>query len=362
MLAGPTGDFLLLLGALALPVLSGGAAALFLRRRHPDAAVGKGALVVGNGLVLLFILSSLFLASECYYRFFYDATVGNNLTKVSQRWFQRHWTLNANGYRDDVDYLRQKAPGRRRVTFFGDSFTAGHGVSDVRDRFANRIRSTRSDWEIHVVARNGMDSVHQLEQLQRLHEEGYDLDVVVLVYLFNDISPFVPDLGRVFEHWQRGPEHLGFLVDHSFAANFYYSNWKRATARPEENVKDYEAVIDGAYATDAWYRQKRVLRQFAQTVRDAGGRLVVVVFPELSTLVRGDTAFQVMHRKLEDLWGELSVLHLDLRPLFEEHRGSDLVVSPYDAHPSPLSHELAAKAIEGFLGDVLAGMEAPETH
>ena len=143
---------------LVLPFVGGGLLMVFARRirrtassnardrrparlaGRPGARVGWPQLVLGNLLVLLFFLCFVPLAGEIWFRFCCDNTDSLEYTKVCKRWFKRHWRENTTGFRDNVDYFNAIEPGKRRVTFVGDSFTAGHGVKEVEDRFVNRLR------------------------------------------------------------------------------------------------------------------------------------------------------------------------------------------------------------------------------
>lgn len=53
--------------------------------------------------------------------------------------------------------------------------------------------------------------------------------------------------------------------------------------------------------------------------------------------------------RIDLLWKELNVPHLDLLPVFEPYSPDTVVVSPYDAHPNEFAHELAEAAILKFL-------------
>src|SRR5262245_33816660 len=92
---------------------------------------GFAGLVLGNLLVLAFLLSLIALGGELYCRFCRDTTDSLNYTKASVRWFERYWYTNSAGCRDNLDYALEIPPGRRRVSFVGDSFTAGQGVKNV---------------------------------------------------------------------------------------------------------------------------------------------------------------------------------------------------------------------------------------
>ena len=125
-------------GSSGLPAaVSGMALALFARdvKRRP-APIGWGRLIAGNVLGVLFLLSLLFSGGELYYRFFYDTTDAVACTKVCERWAQRYWHENRLECRDDIEYSMNCARDKRRVTFIEDSFTTGHGIKNIEDRFA----------------------------------------------------------------------------------------------------------------------------------------------------------------------------------------------------------------------------------
>lgn len=135
-------------------------------------------LLLGNLLVLFFLGSLVILFGEAYYRFYYDTTDSFALTKTSARWLQRHVHLNNAKLRDNVDYSISILPGRRRITFIGDSFTEGQGIADVDKRFANRIRSLHPEWDIHVLAIGGLDTGRELAWLNELFKDHYEYDEV----------------------------------------------------------------------------------------------------------------------------------------------------------------------------------------
>src|SRR5262249_8762257 len=142
-------------------------------------------LIEGNALILLLLLAIFVLGGEIYFRFLYDTTDSLEYTKVSLRWKDRYWHLNSNQIRDNVDYSFANTTGKRRITFVGDSFTAGHGVRDVEDRFANRLRRAHPEWEAHALAMPGADTGDEIKMLEEGLQRGYQLDEVVLVYCLN---------------------------------------------------------------------------------------------------------------------------------------------------------------------------------
>ncbi len=342
-----TGDAVLMALAIVLPAYLGTAAMRFFRT-HARGDVRWPALLLGNALVLASILSVLFLGFESYYRYVRDVTDGDALTKGSTRWFERHWSTNAFQFRDDIEYPLRRSKDGPRLSFFGDSFTAGHGVSDVGDRFVNRIRAARPDWEAHAIAGLGASTQTQSLALGRLLDRGYELDTVVLVYCFNDIDPFIPELESVFRNLtQPPPVWLGPLIRHSYFANSLHYIWRVTGGAPDG--ANYFDLIEPAYEGPAWETEKELLRRVRAAVESGGGRLVTVTFPMLVRLGRGENEDHVMHAKLEAFWRAERVPHLDLLPLLHAHKGERLVVSAFDDHPSAFAHGLAAEAILDFL-------------
>lgn len=335
----------LFLWATAVATVAFGAGAFLFLWRFGGARAGAASVALGNLLVLATLLSALGLALEGYYRLVYDETDSWNRSRVSRRWFDRHWQLNANGVRDDVDYPLRRDPERRRITFLGDSFTTGHGVADVGDRFTNRIRRARPGWEVHAIARNGLNTVEEIEELRRFTDEGYELDVVVLVFCHNDIDTYIPEFQELYRRLFPPPGWLSPLLARSDAADFYfqrYVQWQVGRERP------YADLRRAAWAGRPWTLMADTLELAAENARERGARFAVVTFPWMRLLLAGETEPR-MHAVLDRFWRERGIPHLDLLPLFREHDPADLVVSRRDTHPNERAHALAAEAIVRFL-------------
>jgi lysophospholipase L1-like esterase len=304
-------------------------------------------LLVANLLVFFFLGSAAFFLGESYYRFIHDTTDAFNYTKTSQRWFKRYYHLNAaNGnLRDNITYKHKIEPGKRRITFLGDSFTAGHGVKNVDDRFANLVRKTHPEWEVHVLAELGFDTGVELSGVLDLQASAYQFDEVVLVYCLNDISDMMPEWQAISQRIYSDSQRETWLVQNSYFANTLHY---RLLARRESNVGNYYHSLLDAYRGNYWEQQKARLMSMREHVAKAGGRLSVVIFPFLHAL-GPNYEYRFVHEQLEKFWTEQRVSHVDLLTMFEPFPPSDLVVNSLDPHPNELAHELAAKVIGEFL-------------
>lgn len=326
-----------------LPVVLSIATVHFFRQASRRGDPGTLVVAAGNAFLFLALASLVLLGFEVHLRFFYDASDGDNRTRVSQRWFDRHWQTNNLRLRDDVDYPLRRQPGRLRITFVGDSFTAGHGVPQVDVRYVNRLRQANPGWEIHALAIPGLETPTESRLLRRLLARGYELDVVVLAYYVENVGHFVPELRRYFALLAVPfPQPLRFLTQHSYAIDtFAY----RAETRWMYARGYWTDVYQRAYAGDAWERQKRAFREFRALVEKHGGRFATLTFPTLA----GVEGRREMLSKIDAFWEAERVPHLNLLPVLEPHPTGRLVANPHDAHPSAFTHGLAAEAIQHFL-------------
>jgi hypothetical protein len=331
---------------LAAPVLSIGLLMVFVRRvKRSNVPTGWGRLVLGNTLVLLCLVTPVLLAGETYFRFFYDTTDSLAYTRVSERWVQRHWHVNSAGCRDNVEYSPALEPGKRRISFVGDSFMAGHGIKDVEDRFPNRLRRAHPDWEIHVVASVGLDTGNELALMKKAFARGYQVDQVVLVYCLNDIGDLMPPqadaTGRVLAEL----DSSGWLLRNSYMMNLWHHHYR---ASRDPYLKNYCSFVREAYSGALWEQQRERLKAFRDLVQAHGGHLAVVTFPFLHALGL-NYEYRFIHDKLDRLWLELGVPQLDLLSVYEGLPSSQLTVNRYDAHPNECANKLAVEAIDKWL-------------
>lgn len=331
-----------------LPVLFGACLCHFFRfadkrgeRRHRWLK-----FILGNFLVFIFLCSSIFLLCEIYYRFIYDSTAYFKHTNVTDHWYRRHWHLNQIGLRDSREsYTHKKPTDKVRISFLGDSLTAGQGIANVEDRFANLIRNQRKDWDVHVFASDGMDTSDQLKFLKALFATGYQSDIIVLVYYLNDIEDFVPHYKDYLARIMNVFEHEGFWVRNSYFINTLYYRW---IFKNHPLFTKYFAEIQEAYDGPAWEWQKRRLQQIHEVVNKNQGRLLVVTFPFMHS-VGPDYDYREIHHHLDQFLQELGVPHLDLLGIYQRYSARDLVVNGFDSHPNELAHKMAAKYIEVFI-------------
>jgi len=343
-------DYLLGMSAwlLLLPV----AFWLLLKWRQKVRRQGQSLSLINLGLSFWMLLAGL-TAVELYFAVLYDQSDSFNMTNVSQKWFRR-WVqqkpLKFAGregipYRDDVDFPTGLEPGQQHVVFIGDSFTFGHGVRKVADRFSNRVRvdlQQQAPGKILVtnIADAGKDLYWVSEVTDRLISNKLPVTTLVYVLCLNDIETFDPD------HRDQAPTNQvrrppNFLLNDTYFFNLLYFRSQQATV---PGVRDYYSHVEKSYAGIAWQRMFAKMATLHRECEEAGIDFRVVVFPFLHNL-GPSYPFREAHDRIVEACGREKIPCLDLLPVLEPHAGERLTVNIFDAHPNERAHELAAEAI-----------------
>ena len=263
-------DPLTLILFLVAPPLAGELLLLFLLFRSARLHARKPGwrrVLLFNLWSVLVLVGLCFAGGELYYRYVYDTTDSIAYTKVAQQWGRRYFIENSAGFRDNVQYALPIVPGKRRVSFLGDSFTAGHGVKSVEDRFPNLLRAKHPEWEVHVLAKLGWDTGAELRELQQYQRDGYRFDSVVLVYCLNDVADLFPEWAATIQHINVEANNGNWLRRHSFFVDILYHRYKAAH---DPSIKNYYGFVKQGYQGQIWELQKQRLTALRDLVRSHG--------------------------------------------------------------------------------------------
>jgi lysophospholipase L1-like esterase len=247
---------------------------------------------------------------------------------------------NSYGIRDD----EPQAEGNdlRRVVALGDSFTFGFGVSgdETWPNVLERLLNERSGDDPFEVLNFGVGGYSTRDEVLTLRHKGmeWDPELVVIGYTLNDpeIDPIQP-LHQYFRtpSWWQHSELLRLMAWRKF-------RWdKRRLGR-----RDYHRYLHAH--PRKWRSVVNGFAEISALAREKGIPALVVIFPE--TLVRWSPyLYEELHHRVAET-AKLKGLHvLDLYDTFSAIPAGDLALSPDDHHPSPLAHELTAKAIDGWM-------------
>lgn len=93
--------------------------------------------------------------------------------------------VNGQGFRCDHEFSESRQPGSRRVLLFGDSYTAGDGVSNKK-RYGDRLEQLVPGVEVYNFGLSGSGTDQQYLIFQE-HVELYEHDLVVIGVLVENI-------------------------------------------------------------------------------------------------------------------------------------------------------------------------------
>ena len=323
-------------------LLFGGMASLKWRARRR--MLGRG-LWPADIAFASFLCLSLFLMLEGVCVAFFDISDSFSLSKFGRLWYARHVQLNNMGFRDDRNYTPKPEGHTLRICFIGDSFTFGHGIRRVENRFTSIIEHQLSEssdhhFEIYNLALPGWNTGEQRDRLADMVKNGFRADIFILMYVLNDTTDLQAENVLFNQHMkQLEPDNL--FLRKSFVLDFLYYRWF-VQRLPE--VQNYFSWIRKGYEPPLWDQQGIRLRELRRICESSGGRFGVVIFPFLHNL-GDDPGYTKIHAQLRHFWESEGVPVLDLLEDFEQESSPSMVVNRFDAHPNERAHQLAADII-----------------
>jgi hypothetical protein len=315
-------------------------------------------LTLANLLFSLWIFLAMLTGVEVYFALLFDATDSFNRSNISRVWFLRHvepdlrvLDLGHGGikYRDDQIFPRPVPEDRKHVCFVGDSFTFGHGVASVSDRFSNRIRAELDsrfphEYIITNLSEPGTDLNWAEGLVRELVENDIHVDTLVYVFCPNDIEVYHPDFMKNVQKLSELNPNCPLLA-HTYFFNLLYYRYQLAS-RPE--AREYYGYLADYYSGEPWQQMQTQFKAFAAFCKAYRIELKVVIFPFLQDLDQ-ESPFDHARSVVRGFCDEQGIPVLDLHETLSEHAQENLTVSVFDAHPNARAHNLAADAILPFL-------------
>ena len=290
---------------------------------------------------------------EGCFRMFVVSSDAFGHTLASRQWFAKYWEpINSFGYRD-IEHDLKNLGDKNLLFVVGDSFVAGHGITNPRDRFSDVLETQLNEnWEVFNIAKNGWDTKDEFTALQ-----SFPLipDVIILSYFVNDIDGTA---SRVLEKprpslVQKPPWYIRPLVKRSHFFNFFYWRVYRF-----QNSKQMGAIyldyLERAY-NDAkiWSVHEQELLQIVAWADSRDIPIVAIVFPLLVDL-DWSRPFTGKVVRLLRAW---QVPVVDLSEKISGRDPRELVVNYIDPHPSVTLHSEVASLLHTQLADKVNSLE-----
>lgn len=331
--------------------------------------------VVLNLLISLWMVLAVVTGIELYFALFRDTTDAFNQTNVSKRWFEIHADAEARTlefsdgegirYRETEPIGPEVEDGKKRFVFLGDSFTFGHGIEKIEDRFTNRFKKRINEVgsgnvEVANLAWAGTELHWANAVSKKLIADRYRMDTLVYVMCLNDIESFTGEGSPYANIGEHSPDADPFLAKYKltpFFSKTYFLNtmYFRVKQLQTPELRNYYGSIGKDYEGEPWQRMTGVLNEIKAACERNKTRFVIVVFPFLHNLGSADSPFDVAHEAVAAYGHEAKVPVLDLRDTLKQHVGEGLTLNSLDAHPNRRAHELAADALLEFFRSIPTG-------
>lgn len=307
----------------------------------------------------LWSLAGFLTILELGFVLFYDTTDSFDMTNVSRRWYGVHVQPDlkilpfkndgAYTFRDDVEYPLRPSTTATHILFLGDSFTFGHGVADVRNRFSNQIRTrlqadpaTRGKFVVSNLSKPGSDLNLSEALLQSSLEDQNRVDVAVHVMCLNDIEEFHADSKKFnveLEQLRKSPPT--FLLRETYFFNWAYFRYRLLT---RNDLRNYYSFVNEYYSGPAWTKFVEKLDRISALCHHNDIRFVLVIFPFLHNL-GPDYPFEAAHAQIAAACHERNIVCLDLLPVLRSQADKRLTVNAFDAHPNERAHGIVAEEL-----------------
>lgn len=291
---------------------------------------------------------------------------------------------NQTGFRCEREFVPEKTPGKKRVLVFGDSFTAGDGVSNPK-RYTDVLERLVPDLEVYNFGLSGSGTDQQY-LIWREWARPLAADLVILMVAVENIRRvnsrsrlFIDDKGEeriyakpyfeleggtlrlegvpvprdplppeVVEHDQAGVAKTGRFEALRVLVN------KMGLRDLAQKVTGYQPLpeFDDPTSKD-WILMKAVLLEW---IRQVPQPVLLVPFPVLQYVERTanpDNCLTRFREAAADAGCHLHDMLPDLHAYSPEERRA--LRFPVDIHPSPAGHEAVAKSLAPVVQRLLAG-------
>lgn len=272
-------------------------------------------------------------------------------------WERRFVKLNSEGFRD-VEHTLARDPAKNTMLIVGDSFAFGWGIRRLEDRIGEQVASilakgTGKQWEVINASRPGANTLDEIGFVNQTIR--YKPDLVILIYIFNDVDYLIPEQVKVQATTLLHP-FVRFLWQNSYLfqelftrSRIIYYRYRRvgssaAQVAASNELTDFEFAI---YANPPLMsRHLADIARFVSIGQQGGARVLLVPY-DLAVTVQ-----QNARDRYKDFLRQTKSLGIptcSLEHTWEGHTFRELTLSSTDGHPNEGSIRMAADAISKCL-------------
>jgi len=297
--------------------------------------------IITNSATVLFSIFVLFILLEAVFMFI-PRSHSADFTLASRLWYSKYWKpINSLGFRDhEPDYSNPV------ILFVGDSFTAGHGLKSVDDRFSNIVEKVlnkkEKKYSIINIGKPNLDSRNEYDVMKNfIYLSRIKPKKIILQYCGNDIEGAAADSGFIFSGF-RPPSGMNkfimFIGYGSYFFNYMYFLFPR----------DYLGIPYTTYLTEAYkndtilLKHKDDLMLFVDYARENSIQLIVIVFPFLADIEMSNSMYV---SDIVNFFKANEVCVIDVSSLVKNIPVSERIVNINDGHASKKVNMIVAQEI-----------------
>lgn len=303
------------------------------RRRSPVRRAAANLLITYAAFTLLL------LTGEAFFRFVYAESDGLP-TLALRNWQARYWRTNSLGYRDR-EWTPADWAGKQTVIVVGDSFTAGWGIENTADRFADVLAALLGDgYAVINLGDPGASTVTAREHL--CAHPLQTPDYVIVQYTLNDIEPAALSIG--LDPGLNPLAQMPAWAAESYLGSFLYWRWVNIFQPEARGTQTYINWLHNMYDHSVvWAIHAQQINDLIDQIEAMGAVPAAVIFPDMlnpfGSIAYVDRVAQVFESRG---YGDRIVKLFDAAeamPLAER------IVSPRDAHASAAFHRIVGQLL-----------------
>ena len=262
-----------------------------------------------------------------------------NYTLSSKLWFHKYWKpINSLGFRDN-----EPSNNNHVIMFVGNSFTAGHGLKCVDDRFSNivgnELNKTEKKYNIINIGHNGRHTRREYESMINFfYMTRIKPKIIILQYYGNDIEDVAIENGLTYIRLPIINKYLNAIISGSYLLNYIY--WSSSNYYINDSYNNFLSL---AYNNDTILsKHKDDLGLFVNYAKKNSLKLIVVVFPYLHNLEKSDALYG---NSIVNYFAEKNVSTINVSQLVKDIPISKRIINKNDGHASKIVNKLVAQEI-----------------
>jgi hypothetical protein len=287
-----------------------------------------------NLITSYYMIFLLLIPLELFATLLIYTDAGAEFSISTINWHHIYWNpKNEEGYRDK-EFTREK---EQLAIFIGDSFTAGFGIKNHKNRYSNLVEKG-SDYDCWNMGKSGSNTKDELKLLKELTASP---NIIFFQYCLNDM--YIPESKPTENRFREAISGFSipfFMVRSSYLynniCNYFASTFDKKV--PEDVMKAYAFMLEG---------HMKDLSEINEISQSRNADLVIILFPYLVDLNR----FSDLTNAVESLFLSQGVKVINVGNLIKDIPINQRIINKADHHPSALVNKRVANRIIQLLNE-----------